>query len=128
MPTLTQLPEEYNLEFWAGDVVRFSTYLQDPDPDSPDPENPVMVIRDLTDHTVRAQVRKTAKESEVLAVIDTEILANKIYITLEKTPSESLRALGGRKGHWDLELTDPNGDPETILAGWVLAKLDVTRD
>lgn len=128
--TIAQIPvNETLLEWIVGDALRFWLTITDPDPDSPDPENPVMIPRDLTGWTVAAQIRKSTKPTD-------SVLASFVFNTLDETgeiaayltPVESTKLDGIRAGRWDLQLTDPSGDPETIMYGPAQPAGQVTRD
>jgi len=122
------LPPQYPLEFVVGDTHRLQIRVDDPDPDSPDPENPIMVPRPLTGWSAAAQIRKAKSDTAVLATFEIENeLGVDGFIYLYLTPAESRKTGVTTKAFWDLELTDPNGDVETILAGPVKPVPDVTR-
>jgi hypothetical protein len=89
-------------------------------------ENPVLIARDLTGWTGRAQIRKSTKKNATL--ITTITLTGfgsdgKIHMYLP--PVESKKVL--KSAGWDLELTDPSGDVETILGGPVEPEGDYTQ-
>ena len=126
--TIDQSPKKVTLVFVAGDALRFRLRIVDPDPNSPDLENPVMIPRDLTGWSVAAQIRKdTKKATPLLAEFvfndldDTGVIEP--YLTHEE--SEKLRDIPAAK--WDFQLTDPVGDPVTIMAGPAKPAGDVTR-
>lgn len=125
---IDQSPRKVTLVFVAGDALRFRLRIVDPDPDSPNPEDPVMIPRDLTGYSVAAQIRKDTKK-------DTPLLAEFVFNDLDDTgvilpyltheESVKLRDIAAAK--WDFQLTDPSGDPLTIMAGPAKAAGDVTR-
>jgi hypothetical protein len=121
--------ELYDFLFVTGDYVRRSVLFEDPDPGSPDPENPVMIPRDFTGWTARAQVRaNTKRETEILATFTVTVGfvdPTDGYIILELPELESEKCI--KKCGWDLELTNPAGEAETVLGGFVISKLDYTR-
>jgi hypothetical protein len=117
----------YTLEFVAGDTVRLKVVVEDPDPDSPDPLNPIMIPRDLTGYTAHSQIRKSYKDSLVLASFEVSGLGVDGVINLRLPPAESQLLYLVTKAAWDLQLTDPYGDVDTILGGPVKPKGDVTR-
>lgn len=125
---IAQRPQEVVLIFTAGDALRFRVTITDPDPESPDPDNPVMIPRDLTGYTAAAQIRKKAKPDEpLLAEFSFNTLDETGEINAYLTPEESekLRVVSG--GVWDFQLTDPQGDPLTLMAGAAKPAGDVTR-
>ena len=126
--TISQVPQDVALVFVAGDALRFRLTIKDPDPDSPDPDNPVMVPRDLTGWTVAAQIRKNVKpETPLLASFAFDDLDDTGVIAAYLAPDESEKLRGLSSGRWDLQLTDPGGDPQTIMAGSAKPEGDVTR-
>lgn len=127
---ISQIPEDETLLEWiVGDALRFWLTIEDPDPDSPDPENPIMVPRNLTGWTVAAQIRKSTKLADpVLAVFEFNTLDETGEIAAYLTSEESTKLDGVRAGRWDLQLTDPSGDPETIMYGPASPAGQVTRD
>jgi hypothetical protein len=116
---IVQLPDgETLLSFIVGDALRFEMTVLDPDPASPDPENPNMIPRNLTGWTAKCQIRKTVKVAD-------PILAEFTFNTLDPTgviqaylsPTESSKLEGLASGRWDFQITDPSGDPDTIMRG-----------
>ncbi len=130
MTVVSQLPEEETtLEWIVGDFLEFWLTITDPDPDSPDPENPVMVIRNLTGWTVAAQIRKDVKlASPVIAEFSFDDLDESGEIHAMLTGEESSKLDGYRAARWDLQLTDPSGKPQTIMYGPAKPEGQVTRD
>lgn len=125
---IAQSPQRVTLIWVAGDALRFRLRIVDPDPDSPDPENPVMIPRNLTGWTVAAQIRKDVKKA-------TPLLAEFAFNTLDSTgvieaylsPTESQKLRDILSARWDFQLTDPSADPLTIMAGPAKPAGDVTR-
>jgi hypothetical protein len=130
MATQADYYEVYDLEFVTGDYYYRRILFEDPDPDSPDPENPVMVPRDWTGWTARAQIRaNTKRETEITAVIDITLGEDSPqdgFVILELQEEESAKCL--KAGGWDLEITNPSGKPETVMGGKVLPFGDYTHD
>lgn len=120
---------EQDLKFVTGDYFKMRILIEDADPDSPDPENPVMVPRNLTGWTARAHIRKdTKRETDILATFEVtvgETDPTDGFLVLELLEEESEKCI--IKGGWDLELSDPDGKPDTILGGKVIPRLDYTR-
>lgn len=133
---IAQIPvNETLLEWIVGDALRFWLTITDPnpdyDPDLPeDPDtNPQMVLRNLTGWTVSAQIRKSTKPTDsVIAVFEFNTLDETGEIAAYLTPVESTKLDGIRAGRWDLQLTDPSGDTETIMYGPAQPAGQVTRD
>ena len=125
---IRQQPQQVPLYWVAGDALRFWLTIVDPDPESPDPENPVMVPRNLTGWTVAAQIRKNNKPAtELLAEFDFAVLGEDGVIAAYLPPDESEKLRGTSSAVWDFQLTDPEGDPLTIIAGSAQPDGDVTR-
>jgi hypothetical protein len=81
----------------------------------------------LTGWTYRAQIRKKATDKNVMKTLDVTqdpFLTNRLVLRLSSDEAEGLTT----SGVWDLELTDPDGTVQTVLAGKVTVILDVTRD
>ena len=122
---MSDLYPTYPLSFVTGDTVRRRVIIEDPDPDSPDPENPVMVPRDLTGYSGRAHVRRKGRDVEPIAILDVSGFGTDGVIDLYLSPEESAKVI--RESHWDLEITDLNGDVSTILGGPVVPEEDYTK-
>lgn len=120
----------YDLKFVTGDYYRRQILTEDPDPDSPDPSNPVMIPRNFTGWSARAQIRKnTKRDTPITAVIQVSLgLVDPTdgYIVIELLEEESIKCV--ERGGWDLELIDPSGKPDTVMGGKSLPKLDYTHD
>lgn len=119
----------YDLKFVTGDYKKWRIFTQDPDPNSPDPQNPVMIPRNFTGWSGRAQIRiNTKRESPIeasLVVTLGEVDPTDGWIIIEIMDLESAKCI--KPGGWDLELTDPSGHPETVMGGKALPMLDYTR-
>lgn len=129
MAEIKQVPEEEtSLIFIVGDYLEFWLTILDPDPDSPDPENPVMVPRNLTGWSVAAQVRKSLKKTDpIIASFAFDELDETGEIHGYLTHEESTKLDGLNAGRWDFQLSDPDGKPQTIIRGPALPEGQVTR-
>lgn len=78
---------------------------------------------DLTGVQAAAQIRTLPKGSIITDLSCTIELPNSINLQLD--PSDSNFTI--RKAYWDLELIMPNGDVQTVLAGSVNLRMDVTN-
>src|ERR1044072_9740220 len=115
---IDQSPQQVTLVWVVGDALGFRLRIVDPDPDSPDPENPVMVPRDLTGWTVASQIRKdTKKTSPILAEFSFNELDETGIIEAYLSHAESTKLEGVTAAKWDYQLSDPSGDPQTLMAG-----------
>lgn len=123
-----QQAQKATLLWTVGDALRFSVRIVDPDPDSPDPENPVMIPRVLTGYSAAAQIRKSTKKTDpIIAAFEFEIEEAEGVIHAYLSPDESTKLDGVASGKWDYQLTDPSGDPLTIMAGPAKPGGQVTR-
>lgn len=129
MQTISQVPEEETqLEFIVGDALRFELLITDPDPDSVDPDNPDFLPRNLTGWTAASQIRKSKKLSDpIIAQFEFNELDESGEIYAYLTPEESSKLDGLSAGRWDFQLTDPSGDPLTIIYGPAKPAGQVTR-
>lgn len=123
--------EEVEIRFIAGDAIRFSIRAKQRDPDDPGPDDdPNIIPLPLDDYTVAAQVRLTVKATAtLLAEFTVEIDEDEtdlIWVYFPPDQSELLR--GVSTARWDLQLTDPEGDPRTIMGGPMKPKGDATRE
>jgi hypothetical protein len=110
-------PGNYPLDIYRGDTYRWQFTLWS-DADKTDPV-------DLTDVTVRSQIRDKPA-GKLLATIDcTVTLPNIILATLTADECAKLPA-SATSCAWDLQLTWPNTDITTLLAGPVAVTVDVT--
>lgn len=127
---ISQLPDgETLLEWVVGDFLEFWLTITDPDPDSPDPDNPDMIVRNLTGWTVAAQIRKSTKKTDPkLAEFIFDDLDESGEVHAMLTDVESSKLDGIRAGRWDLQLTNPAGQTQTIVLGPAQPAGQVTRD
>ena len=125
-PSDDDLYPQAELQFVSGDSVYFSVLVQDPDPDSPDPDDPVMIPRILTGWSGRAQIRQNAKKDATLySTFVVTGFGTDGMVYCELTPTESAKAR--KSGGWDLELVDPSGKVDTILGGPFTPTEDYTQ-
>jgi hypothetical protein len=136
MAEIKQLPEEETtLIFIVGDALRFSLTILDPDPAWVDPDpladppnTPDMIPRDLTGWSVAAQIRKSRKKTDpIIASFAFNVLDATGEIAAYLSPAESTKLDGLTSGRWDFQLTDPAGDPQTLLYGPAKPSGQVTR-
>lgn len=111
--TLGAHPEKVILYVYAGDVfeVRFYLYDSDGDPAT------------LTGYTAESQVRLTALSSLVIVEFTTDIDDNAITLSLTDSETSDLSS-----GLFDLQITDSDGVPTTLVYGDVRVKQDITHD
>ena len=118
------LPPTYTIEFTGGDALKFAFQIKDKDLDFPD--NPP-VPRDLTGWTSLAQVRQTATDNAVLATWTIDPLDNTgiVHMKIAGTITQTFIPLKSVVS--DVQLTDPNGDPETVLRLTINVAQDISR-
>lgn len=120
------IPPIYTIVFVGGDAVKFKFQVTDKDLDYPD--NPP-VPRNLSGWTAESQVRKSATSEVIEATWEiTEPLDSsgvvEMYLSGPTTqPWTAIKSLVS-----DVQLTDPNGDPETVLTLSLQISQDITRD
>lgn len=108
------MPATLPLDIYRGDTARWQFKLW-ADPEKTDPV-------DLTGVVAKAEIRDKSggsKISELACVITTP---NTINMTLDAATSRALP----NKGFWDLQLTYPSNDVNTILSGAVTVTPDIT--
>ena len=119
-------PPTHTIAFTGGDTVKFSFQIKDSDPANP--LNPP-IPRNLTGWTAEAQVRQTPTAEEILGtwtIVQPLDASGIVHMKIPGTvtqPWTSIKSLIS-----DVQLTDPAGDPVTILRIELLVAQDVTRD
>lgn len=88
----------------------------------------------LTGHTVKAQVRKTAEDESVLAEFEFTLAAQSgdtlggVLLTLAGDATAAVPpTIPGKEWVWDVEITKPDGSNDTYLSGKVRTLAQVTR-
>lgn len=109
-------PALYPLDLYRGDTFRVKFKLWK----NKEKTDPV----DLTGVSVAAQIRASATSSAILQELSC-VVTDPNIIEVSMTPEESGRLPAS--GVWDLQLTYPDTDIQTILAGPVKVTADVTR-
>ena len=81
---------------------------------------------DLSEATVRAQVREESDDAEVAASFDVEVTGNTVVANLSPKSSRDLPA----KGFWDIEVDWYSDDTsvQTVAGGGLVTQPDVTRN
>lgn len=110
-------PGKYDLTLYRGDTWKATFNLFTTD-DS-DVSTPV----DLTGATVEAEFRDKPGGATTVALETVVTLPNSIAVEL--TPE--LWTGAPNAGAWDLEVTYPSGDVQTVVAGTVKVTADVTN-
>jgi len=80
---------------------------------------------DLTTYTITAQIRRDVADNSpaVACEMDIEVDGNQILLSLDHDATAQLSG----DYVWDLQLVDPTGKVDTILAGGVCVTQEVTR-
>ena len=107
-------PGVFNLDLYRGDTYRWQFKLWT-DAEKTDPA-------DLSDVTVKAEIRDKPGGTKITPLTCTITEPNIIDVVLSAAASQLLDA----KGAWDLQLTYPSGDVQTIVSGAVQVQADVT--
>ena len=108
-------PGTLNISIYHGDSYRWQfTLWQDPAKTVP---------ADLTAVIPKAEIRSAAGGTLITSLDLTVQMPNIILAVITTAKSQGLPKTGGT---WDLQLTYPNGDVQTILLGSVSVTMDVT--
>ena len=110
--TISALPENYDLELYAGDYFSMNLTLTNKDGTS----------TNLTGYSSLAQIRLTPN-GPLLASFDIVITGNVITLALQSEATQNL--IGDYV--WDCELINPAGLIRTIVGGNASVTVDVTR-
>ena len=115
-------PQEVNLTIYQGATYRKSWDLQSND-----------TPMDLTGWTARMQIREKLKSDVILHELTTEndgividVAAEYTRLSLYINPADTA-SFPVKKGVYDLELIDINGDVARLLMGKVVIDQEVTR-
>jgi hypothetical protein len=124
MATLSQIPDEVDLSFVAGDTFRVRVRVIDPNTSEPLP---------LDQYLFCAEIAKDPERS-IVAEFDVtpDPAAPTVAVILTLPPSETavLPGMGDGdvfKGMWDLEVKFPNNDIRTVAKGSVMCYIDVSH-
>jgi hypothetical protein len=123
MATLTQLPDDVDLAFVAGDTFRMRVRVIDPATTNPLP---------LSSYRFCAEVAQADRKVVTQFVItqDPEDLAHSVILTLPPSETAVLPNMGNGaefRGLWDLEVRFPNNDVRTVAKGSVTCVIDVSN-
>jgi len=105
----------YSLSLYRGDTYRWRFMLW------ADPDRTVAV--DLTGVVVGAEIRCGTGTTPIYPLTIAVTLPNTIDLSLSAAASAQVPA----SAIWDLQLTHPSGDVQTIVSGSVSVKGDVTN-
>jgi hypothetical protein len=119
------LPPTHTIDFTGGDALKFAFQIKDKDLD--DPEAPP-VPRDLTGWTSLAQVRQTATSDEILATWAILPLDATGIVHMKLTGDLTQPLIPLKTVVSDVQLTDPSGDPETVLRITLNVAQDISRE
>jgi hypothetical protein len=108
------IPAPYQFELYRGDTGRWQFVLWD-DTGKTQPT-------DLTGVIAAAQIRDKPAGSIITDLSCTVTLPNTIDVVLAAADSQTLPL----RGVWDLQLTYPSGDINTVVGGAVMVIPDVT--
>lgn len=74
-------------------------------------------------YTAKSQLRRSPDSAEVIVEFDIEFPADGVLVM--SAADEVMAA--ARSGRWDLEITNPAGEPRTVLAGPFKIVKDTTK-
>lgn len=119
------IPPSHTIEFVAGDALKFKFQVTDKDM-----TNPTLppVARDLTGWSALSQIRRTPTSDTVEATWTIAELSTDgiVSMYLPGPDTQSFAAIKTLVS--DVQLTDTNGDPETVLTLVIQAAQDVSRE
>lgn len=120
---IVDTPPTLNYTFTGGDTLKIPIRIEDKDLDNP--ELPP-VVRDLTGWTALAQVRKTSTAAEPLTSFEVtnEPLGPDGEIRLRLSPAQTATLMAEKTCVSDLQLTDPDGEVDTVL----IINLNLSQD
>lgn len=113
------IPVGRNLTLYQGDSFDFTFRLRQKNSDGTAGD-----YVDLTGVTPKAQIRATQDDSAVLMEFTAALTSNPGEVTLTLTPTQTAALANGV---WDVQLTFPDGQVKTYLAGTIKAIKEVTR-
>lgn len=108
------IPGQYGLSVYRGDSARWQFTLW--------ADGSMQTPTDLTTVTVASQIRTRPGGTLLLALAPVVTLPNIVAIAIAATDSAALPTTAA----WDLQLTYPSGDVDTVLTGPVNATPGVT--
>jgi hypothetical protein len=118
------VPPVHTIVFVAGDALKFRFQITDKDPLNPTlPPTP----RNLTGWEALSQVRKTPTSSGIEATWTIAPLNNDGVVNMYLSGPET-QSFASQNLISDVQLTDPVGDPITVLTLQIQAAQDVTRE
>jgi hypothetical protein len=111
------MPGTYDIELRQGDSYAQVITFREGDGTTP---------LNLTGYTVRAQLRRwpSSPDGVDFTIDTTQLVLGEITIRLSGAQTTGLRP---RPYSWDLELEEPGGTVQTVLAGTVTVNAQVTR-
>jgi hypothetical protein len=102
-----------SLPFYRGDTARWQVRIFQPGGTLP---------LDLTGVIVKAEIRQNSGTTPITPVVCVVTLPNTIDCSLAPAATQALPA----SAKWDLQLTYPSGDVQTVVKGSVSVTGDVT--
>jgi hypothetical protein len=124
MAVLSQLPDQVDLSFVAGDTFRIRVRVVDPSTSDPLPLSAYKFAADI------AQLPERTIVSEFAVAPDPDSPTTAVILTLLPSETAPLPGMGNGQtfnGIWDLEVTFPNDDVRTVAKGTVTCVLDVSH-
>lgn len=100
----TRLPENINLSLWQGDAQSYDILVKDEAGEA----------IDLTGCTAQAVIRQGFSGPQTVAFDCIVVLPNKVELRMDSATS---KAIVPGEYVWNFQITSPNGDVRTYLAG-----------
>jgi hypothetical protein len=125
MATLSQLPDQVDLSFVAGDTFRIRVRVVDPTSGSAVPLSDYLFCAEIAQLPDRAVVAQFEVTPDMAPPVNTAVI-----LTLPPSETSALPGMGNGQvfdGIWDLEVTFPNDDVRTVAKGTVNCVLDVSN-
>jgi hypothetical protein len=82
-------------------------------------------VADITGYTAKAQIRRQIADEDPLVVAEIATSVTSPQVSLSLTHTQTTLLQGRYK--WDLQLTTPTGEIDTVLAGTVITTAEITR-
>jgi hypothetical protein len=120
MTTITSETAIVDYEEYEGDTLKMDFTWQDS----------AGAFIDLTSHTAKMEVRAKAGDDAALVTLTNSLgitLGNAASNILAQITASQTSTIGKGKFVYDIELTDGNGDVNTLIAGKITLKESVTK-
>jgi len=110
------MPSNWDLKIYEGDTVRFTVTVTD--------ANDVPI--NLTGYSAAAQLKTSFSDATPVAFTCTITTPASGVVEVYLAPATTAALIAGTSYIWDFQLTEPDGDVRTYLAGDVTVVPEVT--